>query len=85
MVYTMVLFMSPVTSPSPRVYRKSSYGTGEVIRLCFDILWRSVAVIGMVIVTYITFLIGLGIITISDLPRIIDNFWTGSKGSGSPL
>ena len=28
-------------------------------------------------------LVGLGIVQISDVPRIIENLWTGSSGTGS--
>lgn len=42
-------------------------------------------VIGLTIATVIGLLVGLGVINIYDLPRIIENFWTGSKTSGAPL
>ena len=75
--------MSTITSQRPSVYRRSSYGALGVIGLCWAILWRSVGVIGLVSATVIGMMIGLGIVQISDLPRIIENLWTGSSGTGS--
>ena len=68
-VYTRELFMRPITPYRPSVYRRSSYGA-----------W---GVIGLVWATVIGALVGLGIVQISDVPRIIENLWTGSSGTGS--
>jgi hypothetical protein len=79
------------------VYRRSSYGawgviglvwavlwrTAGVIGLVWAVLWRTVGVIGLVSATVIGALVGLGIVQISDVPRIIENLWTGSSGTGS--
>lgn len=75
--------MRPITSQRPSVYRRSSYGALGVIGLCWAVLWRSVFVIGLVFATVIGMMIGLGIVQISDVPRIIENLWTGSSGTGS--
>ena len=75
--------MRPITPRRPSVYRRSSYGASGVIGLVWAILWRSVFVIGLVGCTVIGMLIGLGIVQISDVPRIIENLWTGSGGTGS--
>lgn len=79
----MGLFMRTITSQRPSVYRRSSYGALGVIGLLWAVLWRSVFVIGLVSATVIGMMIGLGIVQISDLPRIIENLWTGSSGTGS--
>ena len=75
--------MRPKTSHRPSVYRRSSYGTMGVIGLVWAVLWRTVGVIGLIIATVIGALVGLGIVNLSDLPRIIENLWTGSGGTGS--
>jgi len=75
--------MRPITSQRPSVYRRSSYGTLGVIGLCWAILWRTLGVIGLVSATVIGMMLGLGIIGLDDLPRIIENLWTGSSGTGS--
>ena len=85
LVYTMGLFMSPVTSQRPSVYRRSSYGTLGVIGLCWSVLWRSVLVIGLSVIGAVVLMVALGVIEISDLPRILKNLWTGSGGTGSRL
>ena len=75
--------MRPITPHRPSVYRRSSYGTMGVIGLVWDILWRTVGVIGLIMAMAIGLLVGLGIVGLSDVPRIIENFWTGSGGTGS--
>lgn len=75
--------MRTITSQRPSVYRRSSYGALGVIGLLWAVLWRSVFVIGLVVATVIGMMIGLGIVQISDLPRIIENLWTGSRTAGS--
>ena len=82
-VYTRGLFMRPITSHRPSVYRRSSYGAWGVIGLVWAVLWRTAGVIGLVCATVIGALVGLGIVQISDVPRIIENLWTGSSGTGS--
>jgi len=79
----MGLFMRPITPYRPSVYRRSSYGAWGVIGLVWAILWRTAAVIGLIMATVIGLLLGLGIINLSDVPRIIENLWTGSGGTGS--
>jgi hypothetical protein len=54
-----------------------------VIGLVWDILWRTAGVIGLIVATAIGLLVGLGIVQISDVPRIFENLWTGSGGTGS--
>ena len=61
--------MRTITSQRPSVYRRSSYG--------------ALGVIGLVVATVIGMMLGLGIISLDDLPRIIENLWTGSSGTGS--
>jgi ABC-type amino acid transport system permease subunit len=75
--------MRPITPYRPSVYRRSSYGAWGVIGLVWAVLWRTVGVIGLVSATVIGALVGLGIVQISDVPRIIENLWTGSSGTGS--
>jgi hypothetical protein len=75
--------MRPITSQRPSVYRRSSYGTLGVIGLCWAVLWRTGMVIGLLMAMVIGLLVGLGVIGLSDIPRIIENFWTGSSGTGS--
>ena len=81
-MYIIGLFMPPITSQRPSVYRRSSYGTLGVIGLVWAVLWRSVMVIGLALATVIGVMVGLGIIQVDDLPRIIENLWTGSRSSG---
>ena len=75
--------MRPITPRRPSVYRRSSYGASGVIGLVWAVLWRSVLVIGLMAGMAITFMVALGIISLADLPRIIENLWTGSGGTGS--
>ena len=79
----MGLFMRTITSQRPSMYRRSSYGALGVIGLLWAVLWRSAGVIGLVVATVIGMMIGLGIIGLDDLPRIIENLWTGSRTAGS--
>ena len=75
--------MRPITPYRPSVYRRSSYGAWGVIGLVWSVLWRTAGVIGLIIATVIGVLVGLGIVQISDVPRIIENLWTGSSWTGS--
>ena len=75
--------MRTITSHRPSVYRRSSYGVLGVIGLLWAVLWRTVFVIGLVSATVIAMMIGLGIIGLDDIPRIIENLWTGSRTAGS--
>ena len=83
-MYTLGLFMSPITSQRPRgYYRSDGYGALGVIGLCWAVLWRTLGIIGLVLATVIGMMIGLGIVQISDVPRILENLWTGSSGTGT--
>ena len=79
----MGLFMRPITPRRPSVYRRSSYGASGVIGLVWAVLWRSAVVIGLMTGMAITFMVALGVITLADVPRIFNNLWTGSGGTGS--
>ena len=75
--------MRPVTPHRPSVYRRSSYGTVGVIGLVLDILWRSIIALAMVVIGAVILMVALGVIGLSDVPRIFNNLWTGSSGTGS--
>jgi hypothetical protein len=82
-VYTMGLFMSPIASHRPSVYRRSSYGAVGVIGLYWAVLWRSIIALAMMVIGAIVVMIIFGVITLADVPRIFNNLWTGSSGTGS--
>ena len=82
-MYTMGLFMSPIASHRPSVYRRSSYGTMGVIGLYCSVLWRSIIALAMVVIGALVVMIIFGVITLADVPRILINLWTGSSGTGS--
>lgn len=76
--------MSLINPQRPRVYyRNRGYGALGVIGLSWAILWRTLMIIGLVAAMAIGLMVGLGIIGIFDVPRIIENLWTGSSGTGS--
>ena len=80
----MGLFMSQITTRRPRgYYRNEGYGTAGVIGLWWDILWRSIIALAMVVIGAIVVMVVFGCITLADVPRILQNLWTGSSGTGS--
>ena len=75
--------MRPITPRRPSVYRRSSYGAVGVIGLSWSILWRSIIALLMVVIGALVVMIIFGVITLADVPRIFNNLWTGSSGTGS--
>lgn len=76
--------MSPITSQRPGVYRRSSYGALGVIGLCWTVLWKSLTVIGLVAFTAIGMMVGLGIISLSEISNILNPF-VGRTSGGSGI
>lgn len=73
--------MSPITTQRPRgYYRSEGYGALGVIGLCWAVLWRSLGIMGLVLLTIIGMMVGLGIISLSEILNIFNPFI--GRGSG---